>query len=45
MSFCLIQRLGKFIVSERASEENVFFSNNGYLQEMSFMVGRLSSIM
>ena len=26
--FCLNQRVGKFIVSERVSKENVFFSNN-----------------
>ena len=45
ISFCLKQRISKFIVSEGVTKENVFFSNNVYLQEMSFMVGRLNSLM
>ena len=43
--FCLKQRIGKFIVSKRLTKENGFFSNNVYLQEMSFMVGRSNSLM
>ena len=45
ISFCLKQMIGKFIVSERVTKENGFFSNNVYLQEMSFMVGRSNSLM
>ena len=45
ISFCLKQRIGKFIVSERVTKENGFFSNNVYLQEMSFVVGRSNSLM
>ena len=45
ISFCLNQRIGKFIVSKRVTTENGFFSNNVYLQEMSFMVGKSNSLM
>ena len=45
VSFCRNQRIGKFIVSERVTKENGFFSNNVYLQEMSYVVGRSNSLM
>ena len=45
ISFCLKQRIGKFIVSKRVTKENGFFSNNVYLQEMLFMVERSNTLM
>ena len=45
ISFCLKQRIGKFIVSERVTKENGFFNNKVYLQEMSFMAGKSNSLM